>query len=75
MGAHPQVAQLRSSTSTQVVKQFGVALKLGEVIGVEDDRLDVLSAVALDHKRLSRLRVGQTDIVALDGRAMQSHVE
>lgn len=32
MGEHPQVAQLRSST--QVVKQFGVALQFGEIVGV-----------------------------------------
>ena len=72
VSTYPEVAQLRSCT--QAVKQFRVALKLGEVIGVQDDRLDVLRAVTLNHKRLSRLRIGQTDIVALDGRAVQSHI-
>lgn len=65
MGARPEVAQLRSST--QVVKQFGVALKLGEVIGMQDDRLDVLRAVALDYKRLALLRLGRRTSLLLMG--------
>jgi hypothetical protein len=38
---------------------------------MQDHRLDVLRAVALDHECLPGPRVGQADIIALDRRAMQ----
>src|SRR4029077_11715417 len=73
VGAYPEIAQLRGGD--QIVEKLRAALQLSEVIWVQDDRLDVLCAVALDDECLAGLRLGRAHIVALDRRAMQDHVK
>lgn len=71
VGTHAKVAQLGSDN--QIFEKLRAALQLGEVLGMQDDRLDVLRTVALNHERLAWLRLRQADIVALDRRTVQSH--
>ena len=71
MGTRPEVAQIRGGG--QIVEKLRVALQLSEVIRVQDHRLNVLRAVALDHECLARLRLRKADVIALDRRTMQGH--
>lgn len=56
VGMHPKIAQLRCGD--QVIEQFRAALQLSEVVWMQNDRLDVLRAVALiSHPCFLRQRV------------------